>query len=62
MAINSEVLKNKNNLIGSWIQIGSPDIILMMINAGFDFLVIDMEHGSISDNDLPNIFQLFKCY
>jgi 2-dehydro-3-deoxyglucarate aldolase len=60
MIMNIKVLKNKNNLIGSWIQIGSPDIILMMIEAGFDFLVLDMEHGSISDSDLPRIFQLFK--
>ena len=60
MIMNFEVLKNKNNAIGSWVQIGAPDIILMMIEAGFDFLVIDMEHGSISDNDLPEIFQLFK--
>ena len=47
-------------LIGSWIQIGSKDCITMMVEAGFDFLVIDMEHGSISDGKLSEILDVFN--
>ena len=45
--------------IGSWLQIGSLDFTYMMIKAGFDFLVIDMEHGSISENKLVNLLNIF---
>ena len=45
--------------IGSWLQIGSLDFTHMMIKAGFDFLVIDMEHGSISENKLVNLLNIF---
>ena len=51
---------NNKYLIGSWIQIGNPEIIEMIIKSGFDFLVIDMEHGSISESDLPGIFNVFN--
>jgi len=51
----------KNSIpIGSWLQIGNPEFTSMMIQSGFDFLVIDMEHGSISEGDLPTILQVFK--
>ena len=52
-------LFNKDNPIGSWIQIGDPEVTQMMIQSGFDFLVIDMEHGSIFESDLPILFQKF---
>ena len=32
----------------------------MMVEAGFDFLVIDMEHGSISDGKLSEILDVFN--
>jgi 2-dehydro-3-deoxyglucarate aldolase len=53
-------LFNKSNLLGSWLQIGDPEFTSMMIQSGFDFLVIDMEHGSISEGDLPALFQVFN--
>lgn len=36
--------------IGSWVTIGHPSIIEIMGSAGFEWLVIDLEHSSI---DLP---------
>ncbi len=33
--------------IGSWITIGHPNVIEIMASAGFDWLVVDMEHTSI---------------
>ena len=53
-------LFNKSNPLGSWLQIGDPEFTSMMIQSGFDFLVIDMEHGSISEGDLPALFQVFN--
>ena len=53
-------LFTKTTPIGSWLQIGNPEFTSMMIQSGFDFLVLDMEHGSISDGDLPVLFQAFN--
>lgn len=42
-----EKLKNNELTIGSWVTIGHPSVIEIMSNAGFEWLVIDMEHTSI---------------
>ena len=39
--INKKNVLEKPYLIGSWIQIGNPNITSMMIKSGFDFLVMD---------------------
>lgn len=51
-------LKNKELTIGSWVTIGHPDIAEIMVNAGFDWLVIDMEHSSISFSQAQNLIQI----
>jgi len=53
-------LFSKTIPIGSWLQIGNPEFTSMMIQAGFDFLVVDMEHGSISESELPALLQVFN--
>lgn len=40
-------LKNNGLTIGSWITIGHPSIVEIMASAGFEWLVVDMEHTSI---------------
>lgn len=40
-------LKNNTLTIGSWVTIGHPSIIDIMASAGFEWLVVDMEHTSI---------------
>ncbi len=40
-------LKNNQLTLGSWITIGHPSVIEIMASAGFEWLVIDMEHTSI---------------
>ena len=40
-------LKNNELTLGSWVTIGHPSIIDIMASAGFEWLVIDMEHTSI---------------
>lgn len=34
--------------LGSWIQIGSPDVAEIMADCGFDWLALDLEHTDIS--------------
>lgn len=41
--------------IGSWLQIASDETVKIMSDSGYDWLVIDMEHGSIDINNLPSM-------
>jgi len=43
--------------LGSWIQIPSSSIAEIMGQAGYDWIAVDMEHGSISVHQLPDIFR-----
>lgn len=46
-------LQSKHNLIGPFIRIPRPEIVEMLAMAGYDFGVIDLEHGgTINMNDL----------
>lgn len=40
-------LKENELTIGSWLTIGHPSVVEIMASAGFEWLVIDMEHTSI---------------
>ena len=40
-------LKNNELTVGSWVTIGHPAVIDIMASAGFEWLVVDMEHTSI---------------
>jgi 2-dehydro-3-deoxyglucarate aldolase len=53
-------LKENEVSIGSWMQLNSPDVAEIMGQAGFDWVAVDMEHGSISHSDLPNIFRALE--
>jgi len=46
---------NRKLTIGSWLQLSSPDSAYILSNSNFEWLVIDMEHGSISLESLKNI-------
>ncbi|MDO8463834.1 MAG: aldolase/citrate lyase family protein [Gallionella sp.] len=41
-------LRNKEATLGSWITLGQPAIAEIMSKAGFDWLVVDLEHSVIS--------------
>jgi len=45
-------------LIGSWLQFGFPQLAEMMARAGFDYLVIDMEHGAMGVAGMLNLIQV----
>tara|TARA_Y100001970_G_scaffold294156_1_gene447648 strand:+ start:16352 stop:17128 length:777 start_codon:yes stop_codon:yes gene_type:complete len=48
-------LKNHKFSIGSWLQIPSPDIAEIMSNSGYDWIAVDLEHGSISLSQFTNL-------
>ena len=41
-------LQNKELTIGSWITLGNTGVAEIMANVGFDWLVVDLEHSTIS--------------
>lgn len=47
---NNTLLKNKlaagKTVLGTWCEIPSPEFINVLAKGGFDFVIIDMEHGS----------------
>ena len=58
--MNKKNIIDESHTLGSWIQIGDPDLTRMMASSGFEFLVMDMEHGSIMEKDLLTLFNALK--
>jgi 2-keto-3-deoxy-L-rhamnonate aldolase RhmA len=56
------VLKNKLNnnqiTIGSWITLGHPAVAEILAKAGFDWLVIDLEHSTISIEQAGDLIRI----
>ena len=50
-------LKQGKTLIGGWIQISNSNIAEIMSNAHYSWIGFDMEHGSFSIGDLPDLFR-----
>lgn len=53
-------LKNQTLTVGSWISMGHPDVVEVMSTAGFEWLVIDMEHTSIDFENAKNLMTTMK--
>jgi 2-keto-3-deoxy-L-rhamnonate aldolase RhmA len=53
-------IKEKKLTIGSWLSIANPVVCEMMCNAKFDWLVIDMEHTSITTADMLQMIQIIS--
>ena len=53
-----ETLKRQELTIGSWLSLGYTPVCEMMARAGFDWLVIDMEHTAISINQAMQLIQV----
>ena len=43
--------------IGSWMQIPDSSVAEIMGHAGYDWISVDMEHGSIGHHQLPDLFR-----
>ena len=46
--------------IGSWMQIPHSSVAEIMGEAGYDWVAIDLEHGSISVHQLPDLFRALE--
>ena len=57
-----EKLKNGKVSIGSWMQIPHGSIAEILAHAGYDWVVVDLEHGSISTHQLPDLFRAVESY
>jgi 2-dehydro-3-deoxyglucarate aldolase len=53
-------LQTNGNSIGSWMQIPSSSIAEIMGQAGYDWVVVDMEHGAISVHQIPDLFRAIE--
>ncbi|MBQ9407658.1 MAG: 2,4-dihydroxyhept-2-ene-1,7-dioic acid aldolase [Desulfovibrio sp.] len=47
--------------IGTWLQLPSPDVAEIMARAGYDWVAVDMEHGSFGPTGLVDIFRAIEC-
>jgi len=46
--------------IGSWMQIPHPSIAEILGRSSYDWVAVDMEHGTISPHQLPDIFRALE--
>ena len=54
-------LKNNELTLGSWVTIGHPSVIDIMASAGFEWLVVDMEHTSIDLTTAHNLIATIQA-
>ena len=50
-------LKNNQLTIGTWITLGHPAIAEIMVQSGFDWLTVDMEHSAITMHEAQQLIQ-----
>jgi len=55
-----ERLGSGGHTIGSWMQIPHPSIAEIMGQAGYDWIAVDMEHGAIGVQQLPDLFRALE--
>jgi 2-dehydro-3-deoxyglucarate aldolase len=53
-------LCQKHASVGSWMQIPDTSIAEIMGQAGYDWVALDLEHGSISIHQLPDLFRALE--
>jgi len=53
--ILKQKLKDGQTVIGTWSSLSSPNVINVLGTTGLDFVVIDMEHGSMSFETAENM-------
>ena len=64
--LNEKVIKIRRKIesqkasIGSWLQLPSLSTTKLMIDAGYDWLCIDLEHGEIFEKDLFGMISLIQ--
>src|SRR5579864_5948475 len=56
-----ERLHSGKPVFGAWLSIPSPVVAEVMALAGFDFLVIDTEHGAINVESVQTLIQAISA-
>lgn len=51
-------IKNREVTIGSWITIGDASVVEIMLQAGFDWLCLDMEHSAITLTEAQKLIRV----
>jgi 2-dehydro-3-deoxyglucarate aldolase len=46
--------------IGSWMQISNSSVAEIMGQSGYDWVAVDLEHGSFSTHQLPDLFRALE--
>ena len=57
-----EKLRSGKASIGSWMQIPHGSVAEILGHAGYDWVAVDLEHGSISTHQLPDLFRALESY
>ncbi len=47
--------------VGSWLQVPSAHVAEILAKARYDWLAVDMEHGTFAPSLLPDIFRAIRC-
>jgi len=53
-------LANNQTSVGSWMQIPHPSIAEIMGQSGYDWVAVDMEHGTVGHQQLPDLFRALE--
>lgn len=53
-------LRTGEIVLGSWVQIGHPAVPEILTAAGFAWLAMDMEHGEVTEDVLPNMIRSMR--
>jgi len=53
-------LDTNGSSVGSWMQIPNSSIAEIMGDAGYDWVAVDLEHGSIGVGHLPDLFRALE--
>ena len=62
ISILQNKLSNRSITIGGWLQIPNASIAEIFADSDFDWVVIDMEHGSIDISQLPDLIRSIELY
>ncbi len=53
-------LKQGKPSVGSWMQIPHSSVAEILGHSGYDWIAVDLEHGSISAHQLPDLFRALE--
>jgi 2-dehydro-3-deoxyglucarate aldolase len=53
-------LRNGGHSVGSWMQIPHASVAEIMGQSGYEWVAVDMEHGSVAVHQLPDLFRALE--